>query len=41
MVETAVPTATDVPGEQIWPTQPFPYTAQGVPMRGGPHRLNS
>ena len=32
MVETAVPTATDVPGEQIWPTQPFPYTAQGVPM---------
>ena len=32
MVETAVPTATDVPGEQIWPTQPFPYTARGVPM---------
>ena len=32
MVETAVPTATDVPAEQIWPTQPFPYTARGVPM---------
>ena len=32
LVETAVPTATDVPGERIWPTQPFPYTARGVPM---------
>ena len=32
MVETAVPTATDVPGEQVWPTQPIPYTARGVPM---------
>ena len=32
MVETAVPTTTDVPGEHIWPTQPFPYTARGVPM---------
>jgi glucose dehydrogenase len=33
MVETAVPTETDVPGEQVWPTQPFPYTARGVPMQ--------
>jgi glucose dehydrogenase len=32
MVEMAVPTRTDVPGEEIWPTQPFPYTASGVPM---------
>jgi glucose dehydrogenase len=32
IVEMAVPTATDVPGEEIWPTQPFPYTAAGVPM---------
>jgi glucose dehydrogenase len=32
MVETLVPTQTDVPGEEIWPTQPFPYTAKGVPM---------
>ena len=28
-----VPTMTDVPGEEIWPTQPFPYTAKGVPMQ--------
>ena len=33
MVETAVPTQTDVPGEQVWPTQPFPYTVKGVPMQ--------
>ena len=32
MVETVVPTETDVSGEQIWPTQPFPYNARGVPM---------
>jgi quinoprotein glucose dehydrogenase len=32
MVETAVPTTTDVPGEQVWPTQPIPYTARGVPQ---------
>jgi PQQ-dependent dehydrogenase (methanol/ethanol family) len=32
IVETAVHTTTDVPGEQVWPTQPFPYTAKGVPM---------
>lgn len=33
IVEMAVPTTTDVPGEEIWPTQPFPYTAKGVPMQ--------
>ena len=27
IVETAVPTHTDVPGEQVWPTQPIPYTS--------------
>lgn len=32
MVEMAVPTKTDVPGEEMWPTQPFPHTAKGVPM---------
>jgi glucose dehydrogenase len=32
MVETVVPTKTDVKGEEIWPTQPFPYTAKGVPQ---------
>ena len=32
MVETVVPTETDVPGEQVWPTQPIPYNARGVPM---------
>lgn len=32
MVETVVPTETDVPGEEVWPTQPIPYNARGVPM---------
>ena len=32
MVETVVPTETDVPGEQVWPTQPIPHNASGVPM---------
>ena len=32
MVETRVPTETNVPGEQVWPTQPMPHTARGVPM---------
>jgi len=32
MVETAVPTATDVPGEVVYPTQPIPHTARGIPM---------
>ena len=33
IVETAVRTQTDVPGEEVWPTQPIPYTAKGVPMQ--------
>jgi glucose dehydrogenase len=33
IVETAMPTTTDVPGEQIWPTQPIPYTARGMQQR--------
>lgn len=33
IVETSVPTQSDVPGEEVWPTQPFPYTAKGVPMQ--------
>jgi PQQ-dependent dehydrogenase (methanol/ethanol family) len=32
IVETAVRAESDVPGEQVWPTQPYPYTAKGVPM---------
>ncbi|MDP6652059.1 MAG: PQQ-binding-like beta-propeller repeat protein [Gammaproteobacteria bacterium] len=32
MVETTVPTATDVPGEVVYPTQPIPHTARGIPM---------
>ena len=32
IVETPVPTTTDVPGEQPWPTQPIPFTAKGVPQ---------
>lgn len=32
IVEMAVPTKTDVPGEEMWPTQPFPHTAKGAPM---------
>ena len=33
IVETAVPTTTDVPGEQPWPTQPIPYTSSGIPQQ--------
>jgi quinohemoprotein ethanol dehydrogenase len=33
MVETPVPTFTDVPGEHVSPTQPIPYTARGVPQQ--------
>ena len=33
IVETSVPTATDVPGEEPWPTQPVPHNARGVPMQ--------
>ena len=32
IVETPVPTETDRPGEQPWPTQPIPHTAAGRPM---------
>jgi glucose dehydrogenase len=32
IVETVVPTTTDVPGEQVWPTQPVAYTAFGQPQ---------
>ena len=32
MPETSMPTATDVPGEVVYPTQPIPHTARGVPM---------
>jgi glucose dehydrogenase len=27
-----MPTTTDVPGEQVWPTQPVAYTANGQPQ---------
>ena len=33
IVEMPVPTATDVPGEKPWPTQPIPYTSRGVPQQ--------
>jgi quinoprotein glucose dehydrogenase len=33
IVETAVPTETDVPGEEVWPTQPMPYTSNGTPQQ--------
>lgn len=33
IVEMAVPTTTDVPGERPWPTQPIPYTAHGTPQQ--------
>lgn len=32
IVETPVPTRTDVPGEEPWPTQPIPYTSRSVPQ---------
>jgi alcohol dehydrogenase (cytochrome c) len=32
IVETPVATETDVPGEEVWPTQPIPHTAAGKPM---------
>ena len=32
IVETAVPTATETPGEEVWPTQPIPHTRAGTPM---------
>src|SRR5262249_29828284 len=33
IVETPVPTYTDIPGEEPWPTQPIPYTADGLPQQ--------
>jgi glucose dehydrogenase len=33
IVEMPVPTTTDVPGEQPWPTQPIPFTSKGVPQQ--------
>jgi len=32
IVETPVETKTNVPGEVVYPTQPIPYNARGVPM---------
>ncbi len=32
IVETPVPTKTDVPGDEPWPTQPIPYTSRSVPQ---------
>lgn len=32
IVETPVPTASDTPGEEVWPTQPIPHTTSGKPM---------
>ena len=33
IVETPVPTTTDVPGERPWPTQPIPYTSRNIPQQ--------
>jgi len=33
ITETPVPTESSRAGEQPWPTQPIPYTAQGEPMK--------
>jgi quinohemoprotein ethanol dehydrogenase len=32
IVETLVSTESDVPGEVVYPTQPIPYNARGIPM---------
>ncbi|MFQ6674688.1 MAG: PQQ-binding-like beta-propeller repeat protein, partial [Fidelibacterota bacterium] len=32
IIEVPVPTFSDVPGEEIFPTQPMPFTADGTPM---------
>ncbi len=32
MVETLMPTETNVPGEVVYPTQPIPHNARGIPM---------
>jgi PQQ-dependent dehydrogenase (methanol/ethanol family) len=33
IVETSVPVQTDVPGEEVSPTQPIPYTSRAVPQQ--------
>ena len=33
IVETPVPTNTDFSAEQVWPTQPIPYTSRGIPQQ--------
>jgi glucose dehydrogenase len=33
MVESPMITATDVPGEEVSPTQPIPYTSRGIPQQ--------
>ncbi|PYR34528.1 MAG: hypothetical protein DMF90_16855 [Acidobacteria bacterium] len=33
IVELPVPTKTDVPGEEPWPTQPIPFTSKGTPQQ--------
>jgi glucose dehydrogenase len=32
IIEMPVPTATETPGEEVWPTQPIPHTASGKMM---------
>ena len=32
IVETLFPTETNVPGEVVYPTQPIPYNARGIPL---------
>ena len=32
IVETPFPTETNVPGEVVYPTQPMPYNARGIPL---------
>ena len=33
IIETPVPTLTLTPGEEVWPTQPIPYTRDGQPIK--------
>jgi glucose dehydrogenase len=33
IVELPVPTTTDIPGEEPWPTQPIPHTSRGTPQQ--------
>tara|TARA_B100001123_G_scaffold394635_1_gene475572 strand:- start:1986 stop:3767 length:1782 start_codon:yes stop_codon:yes gene_type:complete len=32
IIETPVPTSSLTPGEEVWPTQPIPYTRDGKPI---------